>query len=272
MSLLHRFYHPLLQLIQANRSAYLFRKLDYFAKGYHLAFENFNNYDCALNGEFFLADKLHSMGSLNCVIDVGANIGKYSKMIRAICKKCRIVAFEPVLSTFEELKKGTESLDIEMHNCALGNFSGKAQIAIVPNQSTLASLVENLQEGGGRISNNTEIDVVKGSEYIHNSGIERISLLKVDTEGFESEVLKGFEAAILKADVVQFEYGKGNIFSRYHLHDYFRDYSAWFFIGKLFPGGVLFHDEYDWKLDDHIGPNYVMVNRNRIDIKLAISA
>ena len=272
MPLLHRFYFPLLQLVQANRSNYLFRKVHSLAKGYHFAFENFNNYDCALNGEFLLADKLHAMGNLNCVIDVGANIGEYSKMIRSICKKCQIVAFEPVPSTFEDLKKNTELLDIRIINCALGNFSGKAHINVVPNQSTLASLVEGLQEGGGRTSNDIEINVIKGSQFIYDSGIRRISLLKIDTEGYESEVLKGFEAAILNADVIQFEYGKGNLFSRYHLHDYFRDYSDRFYIGKLFPAGVLFHDEYDWSLDDHIGPNFVMVNRNRTDIKLEVSA
>lgn len=243
--------------------------MDSAAKGYHLAYENLN-YDFMTNGEYFLASTLNNMNNLEFVIDVGANIGEYSTMIRSLSQTCKIAAFEPVKSTFEQLNNRTNGLGIEIHNSGLGSFVGKSQISIVPNRPELASLVENLQEGIGWQSETIEVEVTTGLKYMQDNKIERISLLKIDTEGYESEVLKGFAGAIEKADVIQFEYGKTNLFSRYFLHDYYRDYSDTFFIGKLYPTGVSFYDTYNCKLDDLIGPNYVMISKKRRDIKAAL--
>jgi FkbM family methyltransferase len=259
----------LLKAVSANRENILLQKINSIAKNYHFAYENLN-YDCNSNGELFLANKLNSMDSLSCVIDVGANIGDYSRIIRTICNKCRIFAIEPVPSTFKKLIENTESLNIETSNFALGNFSGKAEINSVPNASTLASLVEGMQEGGGRDCIKIAISVKKGEQFIKDNDIKHVSLLKIDTEGYESEVLKGFGDAIKKIDVVQFEYGKANLFTKYFIHDYYREYSKDFYIGKLYPNGVLFYEKYHWDLDDLIGPNYVMVSRKRPDIKLHI--
>jgi len=73
------------------------------------------------------------------------------------------------------------------------------------------------------------------------------------------------------ANVIQFEYGKANLFSKYFLHDYFNDYFKEFYIGKLYPRGVFFYQEYNWDLDDLIGPNFVMVNRQRSDLMHLLS-
>ena len=80
------------------------------------------------------------------------------------------------------------------------------------------------------------------NNYIPNE----ISLLKIDTEGYESEVLKGFRRIISRINVIQFEYGKANLFSKYFLKDYFNDYYNDFYIGKLYPNGVDFYEKYEW--------------------------
>lgn len=266
MPIKRRIFQALLTYAQANRENLLIKKLDAYARDYHNAYENLN-YNSMKNGEFFLVDRLYRLGNLECVFDVGANIGSYSKLVRSICNTCRIIAFEPVPSTFRELEENLKPFNVETLNCALGNFTGKAEIQVVPNLSELASLVEDMQAGGGRESKKIEIKVMKGTNFVHDKGIERISLLKVDTEGYDSEVLKGFEDTIKRADVVQFEYGKANLFSRYFLHDYFRHFGSDFYLGKLYPNGVSFFDKYHWDMDDLIGPNYVMVNNERPDIK-----
>ena len=91
-------------------------------------------------------------------------------------------------------------------------------------------------------------------------------MLKIDTEGYESEVLKGFKGILSRINVIQFEYGKANLFAKYFLKDYFNDYFNDFYIGKLYPNGVHFYEQYKWDLDDLIGPNFVMVKRSRKDL------
>jgi hypothetical protein len=65
---------------------------------------------------------------------------------------------------------------------------------------------------------------------------------------------------------IQIEYGKANLFSRHFVHDYMRDYSDRYAIGKLYPGGIRWFQCYTADLDDLMGPNLVMVSRSRCDL------
>src|SRR6266436_659552 len=42
---------------------------------------------------------------INCVFDVGANVGEYGLMLRRIGYQGRIISFEPVRGIFEKLKQ-----------------------------------------------------------------------------------------------------------------------------------------------------------------------
>jgi len=50
-------------------------------------------------------------------------------------------------------------------------------------------------------------EVNRADEYIQKNSIESIDFLKIDTEGFELKVVKGFGDDIQKVKVIQFEYG-----------------------------------------------------------------
>jgi len=50
-------------------------------------------------------------------------------------------------------------------------------------------------------------EVRRADEYIQKNNIESIDFLKIDTEGFEFNVIKGFGDEIQKVKVIQFEYG-----------------------------------------------------------------
>lgn len=60
-----------------------------------------------------------------------------------------------------------------------------------------------------RILSNESIllELKRGDDYIENNKIEKIDFLKIDTEGFEFNVLKGLEKSMNIIDTVQFEYG-----------------------------------------------------------------
>lgn len=51
------------------------------------------------------------------------------------------------------------------------------------------------------------LDIKKSSDYIISNDINCIDFLKIDTEGYEFEVLKGFEEHLEKVKLIQFEYG-----------------------------------------------------------------
>lgn len=112
-------------------------------------------------------------------------------------------------------------------------------------------------------SNNKEIkvDLITGAEFCIQKGISKIDFLKIDVEGLEFQVLKGFLDFIenQKIKVVQFEYGPMNIESRTFLKDFY-DFLGpkGYQIGKLYPDGVEFC-EYCYQLDDFKWANYVAV-------------
>ena len=138
---------------------------------------------------------------------------------------------------------------------------------LVTKDSKLSTLLDNPNLLHKKDNHYVSIQITTGNKFLKkNNFLSEISLLKIDTEGYESEVLKGFSEIISRINVIQFEYGKANLFAKYFLKDYFNDYSNKFYIGKLYPNGVYFHEKYEWNLDDLIGPNFIMVKRSRKDL------
>ena len=257
---------PYLQkYIPRHRSNKFLKKLDKFATIYHSLYENLN-YDCKNNGELFLLNKLNDSNNLNYIFDIGANIGSYSLLARQINKKCQIYAFEPVPETYETLKENVSNKNINSYNYALGSDIREDKM-LVTKDSKLSTLLDNPNLLHKKDNHYVSIQITTGNKFLKkNNFLSEISLLKIDTEGYESEVLKGFSEIISRINVIQFEYGKANIFAKYFLKDYFDDYHDDFYIGKLYPNGVDFYEKYEWGLDDFIGPNFVMVKRCRKDL------
>lgn len=259
--------YPYLQKsIPRHRNNKLLKILDKFSIIYHAIYENLN-YDCKNNGEFFLLNKLNQSNNLNSIFDVGANVGTYSLLARDINKKCLIFAFEPVPNTFIDLKKNVSNKDIKTFNFALGSDVKEEKMLVSKDSKLSTFLLENIHLANKEDNQYISVKIITGDEFLKNNrDLNEISLLKIDTEGYESEVLKGFRRIISRINVIQFEYGKSNLFAKYFLKDYFSDYSDKYHIGKLYPNGVDFQEKYKWDMDDLIGPNFVMVKRNRKDL------
>ena len=259
---------PYLQkYIPRHRSNKFLKKLDKFATIYHSLYENLN-YDCKNNGESFLLNKLNLSNNLNSIFDVGANVGSYSLLARKINKKCLIFAFEPVLETFILLQKNVSNKNIKTFNFALGSNLKKEKMLVTKDSKLSTLFLENSNLVNKEDNKYLTVEILTGDEFLkkNKNDLSEISLLKIDTECYESEVLKGFGEIISRINVIQFEYGKANLFAKYFLKDYFNDYSNEFYIGKLYPNGVHFYENYNWDLDDLIGPNFIMVRKSREDL------
>jgi hypothetical protein len=60
-------------------------------------------------------------------------------------------------------------------------------------------------------------------KFCKEKGVDRIDLLKIDTEGCELQVLKGAQEMLSGGyiKVIQFEFGECNVFSRVFLRDFY---------------------------------------------------
>ena len=102
-----------------------------------------------------------------------------------------------------------------------------------------------------------------GDRYCEERGIETIDLLKIDVEGFEDRVLRGFSRMLGagKVTAVQFEYGLANINTRFLLKDFHELLEGMgFVVGKVFPKYVDFRPYEIATDEDFKGPNFLAVH------------
>ncbi len=125
---------------------------------------------------------------ISLVFDVGANVGQSAIKFKEAFPDTRLYCFEPVKRTFDVLKKNTAVFsDIFCHNFALSSSYGEATI-YVTSQSTTSSLIKPTDFLRSEV-----VDIQTINRFVLENHIERIDLLKIDTEGFDLNVLKGAE-------------------------------------------------------------------------------
>jgi hypothetical protein len=83
-------------------------------------------------------------------------------------------------------------------------------------------------------------------EFLSSAGIDRVQLLKIDTEGNELSVLKGVESYIAskKIDVIHFEFNEMNVSSRVFFRDFWKMLQG-YDVYRLLPRGMVKIDSYN---------------------------
>jgi FkbM family methyltransferase len=142
---------------------------------------------------------------IDCVIDVGANAGQYRRFLADEVGFDGLVAsFEPIPALAEKLRResgGNPRWIVE--NCALGSSPGTMTFNIMENSefsSFLSPMDDSTASFGGanKVQQTVEVDVKVLDEIIprlRERGSRNI-YLKLDTQGFDLEVLKGAERSL----------------------------------------------------------------------------
>ena len=141
------------------------------------------------------------------VLDVGAHIG-YTVMLAAIAAGCRglVIAWEPHPGLFRALEHNVAAMSaehrgaaVDLRNTALGSNPGKATLVRPPPESANDSTSRVVAEGSepdGDLSVSVEtIDDVLGLLAAQPT-TTRISVMKIDAEGGELDVLAGARGAL----------------------------------------------------------------------------
>ena len=137
---------------------------------------------------------------VDCVIDVGANVGQYATLLRLIGFTGTILSFEPSPDTFEELVKASAS-DSKWHafQCALGSKASTAtlnrmKLSVFNSFREPSTRDTKMAEPYNQIVDTVEVQVERLDEVFprlrDRFNIER-PFLKTDTQGFDLEVFDG---------------------------------------------------------------------------------
>jgi FkbM family methyltransferase len=149
---------------------------------------------------------LQEMG-IRTVLDVGANVGSFTKMISVILDNINIYAFEPLPDCYTTLIKNTEHLEnVTCLNCALGDTNSEGSIyhnEFSPS-SSLLKMKELHKEIFPQTKNaiNENIRIRELDSFDNEINWTRKILLKIDVQGFEMNVLKGADSSLKKIDII----------------------------------------------------------------------
>lgn len=130
------------------------------------------------------------------IFDVGANIGQTGSYFHQKFPQADILCFEPIKETFTQLsQKFANNQRIRCFPIAFGEQPSEKTI-ILNSNSQQNSLTDALNrpvgENQGQSTDKTEaITIDSLDNFCQAQGIDRIDLLKMDTEGYELQVLAG---------------------------------------------------------------------------------
>jgi FkbM family methyltransferase len=159
----------------------------------------------------FHRKKLLEFGCIDTVLDIGANTGGFAKQLRYIGYKKRIISFEPLSSAFRELEKNSKNdKNWKVFNFALGDLEENRNIFISSNStssSLLNMLPSHLQSAPDSRYLGSERIIVRtlDSVFPEFCNMSNNVYMKIDTQGFESKVIKGGEASLNFIKIVQME-------------------------------------------------------------------
>lgn len=177
--------------------------------------------DGTVNGEDRLLRELAALDP-SVVVDAGANHGEWSLAAARCFPRARVLAFEPVGPTFSALAAATAAEPrVEALRCALSNRDGDAAMWV---DDTVAGAMSSMVASPHHGAVEVVVPCRRGAGVLAERGLERVDVLKVDTEGHELEVLEGFGTTLSeqRIEVVQFEHTRWAVPARRWVADYER--------------------------------------------------
>ena len=144
------------------------------------------------NAEF---DIKHLLGQTTepVVFDVGGNIGQAIDRFKKLVPDSVIYSFEPTAECMPRLKEKSGVYNsVKVFNLALGG--SETELDFFLNSSSVMNSF--LDTDSPRWGNNLGKRIIKTQtldSFCSQSGVTRINLLKIDTQGFELFILKGAE-------------------------------------------------------------------------------
>lgn len=135
------------------------------------------------------------------LLDVGANVGQTSVYLKRWFPEAEVLAFEPVRQTYDSFLANTRRLSgVRAFQVAVGAEDGTKTLLLRAN-SELNTLVDVPGIDHADLGRRETVEVRALDSFCFEQGIEFIDLLKIDSQGFELEVLAGASRLIAEKRV-----------------------------------------------------------------------
>jgi len=200
------------------------------------------------------------------IVDIGANKGEYTEELLKYFSKSEFHLFEPskYLSNIL-LKKYSRFKNVKIITKALSNTQREGFLYFDKYGSGLASLKKRkLDHHKKKFNLKEKIQITTFKNYYQRKlKGKNIDYCKIDAEGYELKILKGFKEIIKKTKIIQFEFGGCNIDTRVFFQDFWYFFKRLNFdIYRITPGKIEKIYNYDEKDEYFLTTNFIAVNKN----------
>ncbi len=146
---------------------------------------------------------------IDCVIDVGANEGQFATQVRDLGYLGQLVSYEPVSDAFAKLTINRSSdKRCRIYNCALGSEETEADINVSA-FSSFSSFYGTTDFARAnwptsRVCSVERVPIKTLDSELSTGKLAEFQscLLKIDTQGYDLEVMKGAETLLSKCPVI----------------------------------------------------------------------
>ena len=172
----------------------------------------------------FLSKK--NLTKIDILFDVGAHKGESINLFLSNMNVKKIISFEPSPTNFLRLKnikehyiKKFDKTEILIENIGLGNEN--KEINFKQFEESSSSTMKEIDEESSyfkkkfnllnyfskeKIYKILKVKITTLEDYMNLNKINKISFLKIDTEGYEYEILKGLKKKMQLVDMIMFEH------------------------------------------------------------------
>lgn len=140
-------------------------------------------------------------------LDIGANVGAFSRLLREKRPDARGILFEPVAKYHAIcVERFADDDHIEVVNIALGDENAERTIFKAPHNHGANSLVEEIMHDRrpeafvrpDTIIEEETITLRRVTDFLDERGIDHVDVIKSDTEGYDYAVLDGLRPWLVR--------------------------------------------------------------------------
>ena len=144
------------------------------------------------------------------VLDVGANFGQLSVLLSKCKKNVEVYSFEASNYLFEILKKNIQvnNANVKLFYNLVGNEKEQELFIKKPNISRFNTYGSNMiEKADTKNDDNPDIEKINSIKIDDILFEKKVSLMKIDVQGYDLEVLQGSKKTIMKQQMpIIFEY------------------------------------------------------------------
>lgn len=152
---------------------------------------------------------------IDLVLDVGAHVGAWARLVRRGGYTGRVISFEPLAAAYAELERAAAADPLwETRRVALSDRDGRSSINVSANPWSssllqMAPLHTETSPGSGYVATE-EIETVRLDELaVAGSRI----FLKLDVQGFELPVLQGATETLARVEALEVELSHAELYA-----------------------------------------------------------